>query len=252
MFKDNLMMLRKTRGMTQEELAEKIDVSRQTLSKYETGESLPDVEKSRLIAEVFDVTLEYAGQIIKLNAYDKTAELGVSITKRGNAAVLAGNQMRYDITVANTSNVDLESFYWHDRIPTDVARATTLTTGTYSARLNYRILYKTNYTANYQVLASNLLTSNNYSFALNAIPMQAGEVITDIYFDFGKVPVGFQSVSNPTLSVMVNGNAVNGYYMTNRADVGGKYLGTWQTANASWVTIIQRYGTTLTLPKTGY
>lgn len=203
-------------------------------------------------AQVFDVTLEYAGQIIKLNAYDKTAELGVSITKRGNAAVLAGNQMRYDITVANTSNVDLESFYWHDRIPTDVARATTLTTGTYSARLNYRILYKTNYTANYQVLASNLLTSNNYSFALNAIPMQAGEVITDIYFDFGKVPVGFQSVSNPTLSVMVNGNAVNGYYMTNRADVGGKYLGTWQTTNASWVTIIQRYGTTLTLPKTGY
>ena len=203
-------------------------------------------------AQVFDVTLEYAGQIIKLNAYDKTAELGVSITKRGNAAVLAGNQMRYDITVANTSNVDLESFYWHDRIPTDVARATTLTTGTYSARLNYRILYKTNYTANYQVLASNLLTSNNYSFALNAIPMQAGEVITDIYFDFGKVPVGFQSVSNPTLSVMVNGNAVNGYYMTNRADVGGKYLGTCQTANASWVTIIQRYGTTLTLPKTGY
>lgn len=203
-------------------------------------------------AQVFDVTLEYAGQIIKLNAYDKTAELGVSITKRGNAAVLAGNQMRYDITVANTSNVDLESFYWHDRIPTDVARATTLTTGTYSARLNYRILYKTNYTANYQVLASNLLTSNNYSFALNAIPMQAGEVITDIYFDFGKVPVGFQSVSNPTLSVMVNGNAVNGYYMTNRADVGGKYLGTWHTANASWVTIIQRYGTTLTLPKTGY
>ena len=203
-------------------------------------------------AQVFDVTLEYAGQIIKLNAYDKTAELGVSITKRGNAAVLAGNQMRYDITVANTSNVDLESFYWHDRIPTNVARATTLTTGTYSARLNYRILYKTNYTANYQVLASNLLTSNNYSFALNAIPMQAGEVITDIYFDFGKVPVGFQSVSNPTLSVMVNGNAVNGYYMANRADVGGKYLGTWQTANASWVTIIQRYGTTLTLPKTGY
>lgn len=53
MFKDNLMMLRKMRGMTQEELAEKIDVSRQTLSKYETGESLPDVEKSRLIAEVF-------------------------------------------------------------------------------------------------------------------------------------------------------------------------------------------------------
>ena len=201
---------------------------------------------------VHDVTLEYPGQIIKLSAYDKPASLGVTITKRGNAQVMAGQSMRYDLTVANTSNVPLESFFWHDKIPYDVARPTTLTTGTYSARLNYRVLYKTNYNTSYQVLASNLLTGNNYSFSLNAIPMQAGEVVTDIYFDFGKVPVGFQSVVNPTLSVMVNGNAVNGYQMVNRADVGGKYQGTWQTATASWVTIIRRLWNTPTLPKTGY
>ena len=201
---------------------------------------------------VHDVTLEYPGQIIKLSAYDKPSSLGVSITKRGNAQVMAGQSMRYDLTVANTSNVPLESFFWHDKIPYDVARPTTLTTGTYSARLNYRILYKTNCNASYQVLASNLLTSNNYSFSLNAIPMQAGEVVTDIYFDFGKAPVGFQSVVAPTLSVMVNGNAVNGYQMVNRADVGGKYQGTWQTATASWVTIIRRLWNTPTLPKTGY
>ena len=201
---------------------------------------------------VHDVTLEYPGQIIKLSAYDKPSSLGVSITKRGNAQVMAGQSMRYDLTVANTSNVPLESFFWHDKIPYDVARPTTLTTGTYSARLNYRVLYKTNYNASYQVLASNLLTSNNYSFSLNAIPMQAGEVVTDIYFDFGKVPVGFQSTVNPTLSVMVNGNAVNGYQMVNRADVGGKYQGTWQTATASWVTVIRRLWGAPTLPKTGY
>ena len=206
----------------------------------------------RLSAETFDVTLEYAGQIIKLAAYNKPVELGVSITKRGNAQVMAGQSMRYDLTVANTSNVPLESFFWHDKVPYDAARVTTLTTGTYSARLTYRILYKTNYASSYQVLASNLLTSNNYSFALNAIPMQAGEVITDIYFDFGKVPVGFQSVVSPTLSVMAYANAVNGYQMVNRADVGGKYQGTWQTTQASWVTIIQRLCSTPTLPKTGY
>ena len=206
----------------------------------------------QLDSTVHDVTLEYAGQIIKISAFDKPSSLGVSITKRGNASVLAGSSMRYDFTIANTSNVDLESFYFHDRIPTDIARAATLTTGTYSARLNYRILYKTNYSASYQVLASNLLTSNNYSFGLSAIPLQAGEVVTDVYFDFGKVPVGFQSVQGPTLSVVVSGSAVNGYQMVNRSDVGGKYQGTWQTAQANWVTIIQKLWNTPDLPKTGY
>ena len=102
------------------------------------------------------------------------------------------------------------------------------------------------------MLASNLLTSNNYSFGLSAIPLQAGEVVTDVYFDFGKVPVGFQSVQGPTLSVVVSGSAVNGYQMVNRSDVGGKYQGTWQTAQANWVTIIQKLWNTPDLPKTGY
>lgn len=218
-------------------------------SAYAAG-ILAERSNHRIFVDGQEVQMKAYG--IKLSAYDKPASLGVTITKRGNAQVMAGQSMRYDLTVANTSNVPLESFFWHDKIPYDVARPTTLTTGTYSARLNYRILYKTNYNASYQVLASNLLTSNNYSFSLNAIPMQAGEVVTDIYFDFGKIPVGFQSVVNPTLSVMVNGNAVNGYQMVNRADVGGKYQGTWQTAAASWVTIIRRLWNTPTLPKTGY
>ena len=53
----------------------------------------------------FDETLEYSGQIIKVSDYDKPSNLGVSITKRGNAESLAGSQMRYNFTVANTSNV---------------------------------------------------------------------------------------------------------------------------------------------------
>ena len=66
------------------------------------------------------------------------------------------------------------------------------------------------------------------------------------------MPVGFQSVTGPTLSVIINGNTVNGYQLVNRADVGGKYQGTWQTAQASWVTIVRKYTTTPDLPKTGY
>ena len=52
-FSDNLSELRKLRGFSQEELANMIGVSRQTLSKYETGESLPDIEKCRLLADTF-------------------------------------------------------------------------------------------------------------------------------------------------------------------------------------------------------
>ena len=58
MFKDNLVELRKIHDMSQEELADKIGVSRQTLSKYETGESLPDIEKCKLIADVFGVSID--------------------------------------------------------------------------------------------------------------------------------------------------------------------------------------------------
>ena len=58
MFADNLLQLRKMNHMSQEELAEKVNVSRQTLSKWETGESVPDIEKCKLLAEIFRVTLD--------------------------------------------------------------------------------------------------------------------------------------------------------------------------------------------------
>lgn len=58
MFKDNLSKLRRMHGMSQEELADKIGVSRQTLSKYENGESLPDIEKCKQIADVFGVSID--------------------------------------------------------------------------------------------------------------------------------------------------------------------------------------------------
>lgn len=47
MFRENLITLRKLHNISQEELAEKVGISRQTLSKYETGESIPDIEKPK-------------------------------------------------------------------------------------------------------------------------------------------------------------------------------------------------------------
>lgn len=58
MFRENLVQLRRRNNFSQEELSGKIGVSRQTLSKWETGESVPDIEKCALLAELFDVTLD--------------------------------------------------------------------------------------------------------------------------------------------------------------------------------------------------
>ncbi len=207
----------------------------------------------QLSGTTFDETLEYSGQIIKLSDYDKPATLKVTITKAGNKQLMAGDSMRYDLTVSNSSNVALENFFWHDRFPTDCATAKSITTGTYNARLNYRVTYKTNYN-DYRVLAANLLSTNNYAFDLSAIPLMQGEVVTDVRLEFGKVPAGFASVTKPTVVIQTRANLANGYQVVNRADAGGQYMSQWETGNAAWVTVIVqlRKPQKPTLPQTGY
>lgn len=199
---------------------------------------------------VHDVTLEYAGQIIKIAVYDKPANLKVTVTKTGNKQLLAGDSMRYDLTVANNSNVPLENFYLHDRFPTDCATAKTITTGTYNTRLNYQITYKTNYN-DYRVLATNLLSTNNYAFDLSAISLMQDEVVTDVRLEFGKVPAGFASVVKPTVTIQTSANLANGYQVVNRADAGGQYMSQWETGRAAWITLIVKLNQP-NLPKTGY
>ena len=79
MFQDNLISLRKIHGYSQDELAEKIGVSRQTLSKYETGESYPDIEKCKLLADIFGTTLD------DLVSYDRndSENFGLDVPPKG-------------------------------------------------------------------------------------------------------------------------------------------------------------------------
>ena len=56
-----------------------IGVSRQTLSKYETGESLPDIEKCKLLADVFSVSVD---DLISYQK-DQAENLGMGIPPRG-------------------------------------------------------------------------------------------------------------------------------------------------------------------------
>lgn len=56
---DRIQNLRKSRGISQEELADKIGVSRQAVSKWESEQSSPDIEKIILLSDYFDVTTDY-------------------------------------------------------------------------------------------------------------------------------------------------------------------------------------------------
>lgn len=78
-FSENLIELRRLHNFSQEELAEKIGVSRQTLSKYETGESLPDIGKCKLLADTFSVSVD------DLISYEKDEEdnLGLGVPPKG-------------------------------------------------------------------------------------------------------------------------------------------------------------------------
>ena len=77
MFKDNLVNLRKFHDMTQEELAEKVNVSRQSIAKWESGDAVPDLEKCKLLSEIFGVSLD------DLANYEAENNMGMNVPPKG-------------------------------------------------------------------------------------------------------------------------------------------------------------------------
>ena len=57
-FNENLKYLRKEANLTQEQLAEKLNVSRQAVTKWESGQSLPDIQNLKEMADMFGVTMD--------------------------------------------------------------------------------------------------------------------------------------------------------------------------------------------------
>ena len=57
-FNEKLVMLRKQHNLSQEQVAEKLGVARQTISKWELGETTPEMDKLILISEIYNITLD--------------------------------------------------------------------------------------------------------------------------------------------------------------------------------------------------
>ncbi len=77
MFKDNLVQMRKVLQLTQEDIAEKLGVTRQSVAKWEAGESIPDLDKCKQLADIFGVSLD------DLANYEPEENLGLGLPPKG-------------------------------------------------------------------------------------------------------------------------------------------------------------------------
>ncbi len=77
MFKDNLVQLRKFSQMTQEDVAEKLGVTRQSVAKWEAGESIPDLDKCKQLADIFGMSLD------DLANYESEENMGFAVPPKG-------------------------------------------------------------------------------------------------------------------------------------------------------------------------
>ena len=68
MLKDNLILLRSINGFSQEEIAEKIGISRQAYAKWEKGSTVPDVDKCAKLADIYGTTID---SLIRYNTHQE-------------------------------------------------------------------------------------------------------------------------------------------------------------------------------------
>ena len=77
MFSDNLVQMRKILQMTQEDIADKVGVTRQSVAKWEAGESVPDLDKCKQLADIFGVSLD------DLANYEPAENFGLDVPPKG-------------------------------------------------------------------------------------------------------------------------------------------------------------------------
>lgn len=77
MFNENLIRLRKIHNYTQEDIAERVGVTRQSVAKWEAGDTIPDLDKCKILAELFEVSLD------DLANYESESNMGLPVPPKG-------------------------------------------------------------------------------------------------------------------------------------------------------------------------
>lgn len=106
MLKENLAILRNIHGYSQEKIAEKIGISRQAYAKWESGATIPDIEKCSLLARVYGTTLDslVRTEFVEGIGVLPPAPIGkniwgaVTINDRGQIVIPKGARERFGLT----------------------------------------------------------------------------------------------------------------------------------------------------------
>ncbi len=104
----NLFNARKKAGLSQEETAQKLDVSRQTISKWETDETLPDICQAKKLADLYNVSLE---ELIEFDT--EVREIQKIIEKTNASDKIDWTKMwgkRYPILIQYQKEVKVEQY----------------------------------------------------------------------------------------------------------------------------------------------
>ena len=93
-FGDKLQYLRKTKGISQEELASQLNLSRQAISKWENNSSIPDVENIVKLSNIFDVPTDYLlkseVEIAKLDIKDDSSQKKLKVNSFESRFIVMG------------------------------------------------------------------------------------------------------------------------------------------------------------------
>jgi len=193
-------------------------------------------------------------ETVPVTVENDAIDIKVEVEKKGTIETKPGEIVDYSFSnIANKSNVFLDTFGWIDYIPTAFIRLESMTTGTWNQDLKYNVFYKTNKSEDYIIFKSNLSTNENYSLDFTTIKLAEDEYITETYFDFGKVDVGFKESTSPTMKCKSLDTLIDGQSFINYTKTVGTYYDLLVDYVSNWPTIVHvPEEPKPTLPRTGF
>lgn len=224
-------------------ISKELDIGRYRIKELYTSEYYI------LNTHEFWVNIENNNEIKTIQIENEPAIPRLDIEKTGEEEAYNCDEIKYDFSIKNTGNIELNNFTWIESIPYQQIQVTKMITGIYNSDIEYQIYYKTNkkdYTL-FKELNSN--TSEYLDFS--SIDLSKDEIITELKIEYGTVPVGFKSVVKPSVLAKVKNTVKENEVITNKTTLTGDFMEYQLKDEDSFKTKIKKMKIEKKLPRTG-